>query len=37
VADAVAKYGQLFTMRSILSSTEQFSLKIQLQSKRWFS
>ena len=36
VADAVAKYGQLFTMRSILDSTERTSLKIKLMSKRWF-
>jgi hypothetical protein len=36
VADAVAKYGHTFTMRSILSSVEQFNLKIKLKSKGWF-
>jgi hypothetical protein len=35
VADAVAKYGQLFTMRSILDSVENSSLKIQLISRKW--
>ena len=35
-ADAVAKYGQLFTMRSILDSVQTNSLKIQLHSKKWF-
>lgn len=36
VADAVAKYGHTFTMRSILDSVESNSLKIKLQTKRWF-
>jgi len=36
VADAVAKYGQLFTMKSILNGTEYNSLKIQLMAKKWF-
>lgn len=35
VADAVAKYGQLMTMRLILDSVETSSLKIQLMSKKW--
>jgi hypothetical protein len=35
VADAVAKYGQLFTMRSILESIQTNSLKIKLVSKKW--
>jgi hypothetical protein len=36
VADAVTKYGHTFAMKSILSSTEQFSLKIKLMTKKWF-
>jgi hypothetical protein len=36
VADAVAKYGTLFTMRSILDSVQTNKLKIQLHSKKWF-
>jgi hypothetical protein len=36
-ADAVNRYGQLFTMRSILSSVETSNLKIQLRMKKWFS
>ena len=36
-ADAVARYGQLFTMQSIIRSVEHSQLKIQLQSKRWIS
>jgi hypothetical protein len=35
-ADAVAKYGQLFTMRSILDSVQSSKLKIQLMSKKWY-
>jgi hypothetical protein len=35
VADSVAKYGNLFTMRSILNSVETSSLKIKLISKKW--
>jgi DNA primase len=35
-ADAVAKYGQLFTMRSILDSVQSSKLKIQLVGKKWF-
>lgn len=34
-ADAVKKYGQLFTMRTILDSVETSSLKIKLLSKKW--
>ena len=36
VADAVAKYGQLFTMRSILDSVQANKLKIQLHTRKWF-
>lgn len=35
VADAVAAYGQLFTMKMILNSVETSNLKIQLMSKKW--
>lgn len=35
VADAVARYGQLFTMKTILDSVETSNLKIQLMTKRW--
>jgi len=35
-ADAVSKYGQLFTMRSIINNTESNSLKIKLITKKWF-
>ena len=35
-ADSVAKYGQLFTMRSILDGVQSNTLKIQLMSKKWF-
>ena len=34
-SDAVQKYGQLFTMRSVLNSVETSNLKIQLMMKRW--
>jgi DNA primase len=37
VADAVAKYGQLFTMRSILNSVQTNKLKIQLYSKKFYT
>lgn len=36
-ADAVARYGQLFTMRSIMRSVEHSRLKIQLMSKKWYT
>jgi hypothetical protein len=36
VADAVAKYGHTFTMKSILDSVEHTSLKIKLMTKKWF-
>ena len=36
VADAVAKYGHTFTMKSILQSVESNSLKIKLMTKKWF-
>jgi hypothetical protein len=36
-ADAVSRYGQLFTMRSIMQSVEHSRLKIQLQSRRWIT
>ena len=35
VADAVAKYGRLFTMQSILKSTESNKLKIDLKRKMY--
>jgi DNA primase len=35
-ADANQRYGQLFTMRSILESVETSNLKIQLRTKKWF-
>lgn len=34
-AAAVERYGQLFTMKSILDSVETSNLKIQLMSKKW--
>jgi hypothetical protein len=37
VADANLRYGQLFTLRSILDTTEHSALKIKLMSRRWFS
>ena len=36
-ADAVKRYGQLFTMKSILNSVETSNLKIQLVSRKWIS
>lgn len=36
-ADAVQRYGQLFTMKSILNSVETSNLKIQLVSRKWLS
>lgn len=36
-SDAVQRYGQLFTMRSILNSVETSNLKIQLRSRKWIS
>lgn len=35
VADAFKKYGELYTMKSILSTVESSNLKIQLMSKKW--
>ena len=35
VADAVLKYGRLFTMQSILKSTESNRLKIDLKRKMY--
>lgn len=37
VADAVAKYGTLFTMRSILDRVQTNKLKIQLHTRKWFT
>ena len=34
-ADAVQRYGQLFTMKSILNSVETSNLKIQLRMRKW--
>jgi len=36
-SDAVQRYGQLFTMKTILNSVENSNLKIQLMSRRWFN
>ena len=36
-ADAAQRYGQLFTMKSILNSVETSNLKIQLMSRKWLS
>ena len=36
-ADAAQRYGQLFTMKSILNSVETSNLKIQLVSRKWLS
>lgn len=36
VNDAVKKYGRLYTLWSIVNSTETNSLKIQLRIKKWF-
>jgi DNA primase len=35
VADAVSKYGRLFTLQSILKSTESSALKIDLKKKKY--
>jgi hypothetical protein len=36
VSDAVLEYGQLYTLYSIVSSSESSPLKIRLKEKRWF-
>jgi hypothetical protein len=36
VADACARYGRLFTMRSIINSAQHNQLKINLHSRKWF-
>ena len=36
-SDAVERYGQLFTMKTILNSVETSNLKIQLRSRKWIS
>ena len=36
IGDAVAKYGRLYTLYSIVSNAESSKLKIQLRSKKWF-
>jgi hypothetical protein len=36
-SDAVQRYGQLFTMKTILNSVETSNLKIQLRSRKWIS
>lgn len=36
VGDAVQKYGRLYTLYSIVASTETSAFKIQLKAKRWF-
>lgn len=37
VNDAVRKYGRLYTLWSIISAKESYSLKIQLKAKKWFN
>jgi hypothetical protein len=37
VADAVKRYGQLFTMKSILCQVETSNLKIKLRSRKWIN
>ena len=37
VSDAVAKYGNTFTMKSILNSVEHSNLKIKLMTKKWIN
>ena len=36
VNDAVMKYGRMYTLHTIVSSTEDSELKIKLRSKQWF-
>ena len=36
VNDAVIKYGRMYTLHTIVSSTEDTELKIKLRSKKWF-
>ena len=36
VNDAVLKYGKIFTLHSIITSSESNELKIKLRSKKWF-
>jgi hypothetical protein len=36
ISDAVAKYGRLYTLYSIVSAAESSPLKIRLKAKRWF-
>ena len=36
VNDAVIKYGRMYTLHTIVSSTEDSELKIKLRSKKWF-
>ena len=36
VNDAVIKYGRMYTLHTLVSSTEDTELKIKLRSKKWF-
>ena len=36
IGDAVAKYGRLYTLHSIVTSVEDSALKIRLRAKKWF-
>jgi len=36
ISDAVKRYGRLYTLHSIVSSTEESPLKIRLRAKKWF-
>lgn len=36
-SDAVAQYGKLYTLYSIVNSAEHYPLKIRLRAKKWFS
>ena len=37
VGDAVAKYGRLYALYSIVSASESSNIKIQLKAKKWFT
>ena len=36
IDDAVAKYGRLYTLHSIVAAAEESPLKIKLGAKKWF-
>ena len=37
IGDAVDKYGRLYTLHSIATSTDESPLKIRLRAKKWFT